>query len=429
MKRSRSGFLGMPTGRDGTGTLAGSRLPSTSATALEKWLLRRLLQTLGDPPLRVRLWDGEVLEPADGPAEAGVVLHDRGTLWRLFTNPYLHFGDDYSCGRITVEGALTRFLETVYRAQAPHGGVGWLNRLSGPWLRLLNNLTLAQARENIHHHYDLGNDFYRLWLDEGMAYTCAYFPDPAMSLEAAQRAKMDLVCRKLRLQPGETVVEAGCGWGGLARHMARQYGVTVKAYNISTEQITYARERARREGLDGQVEYIQEDYRNIEGRFDAFVSVGMLEHVGRSNYAALGGVIDRCLKESGRGLIHTIGQNRPRPVSDWTAKRIFPGGYPPTLGEIATLLEPYSFSLQDVENLRQHYALTLNHWLERFDQHAAEVEQQYGKPFVRAWRLYLAGSMTSFRTNTLQLFQVLFSRPQPGEGPWHRGHMLGREVE
>src|SRR4029077_10291532 len=149
------------------------------------------------------------------------------------------------------------------------------------------------------HHYDIGNKFYALWLGSTMAYTCAYYPTAQARLDAAQAAKMDHVCRNLRLKAGESVVEAGCGWGTLALHMARNYGVRVRAFNISREQVAYARERAAREGLSGQVEYVEDDYRNIRGRFDAFVSVGMLEHVGVANYEALGAVIRRALQ--GRG--------------------------------------------------------------------------------------------------------------------------------
>ena len=163
-----------------------------------------------------------------------------------------------------------------------------------------------------------------------MAYTCAYYPTAAATLDEAQVAKMDHVCRKLRLQSGETVVEAGCGWGTLALHMARHYGVRVRAFNISREQIAYARERAARAGLSGQVEYVEDDYRNISGRFDAFVSVGMLEHVGVENYETWAAVIRRALGGRGRGLIHSIGRNYPAPLQPWIEKRIFPGAYPPS---------------------------------------------------------------------------------------------------
>ena len=173
------------------------------------------------PPLRVVLWDGKDNEcPSSTPA-VGMVIRDRAALWRLLTNPLLHFGDDYSAGRIEIEGGLVAFMETVYRAMAQ---TPKFRRNSDPaaYRRNQPNLnSLSGSRQNIHHHYDIGNDFYRLWLDEEMLYTCAYFPEPAASLEEAQIAKMDLVCRKLRLQAGQTVVEAGCGWGALARHMAR----------------------------------------------------------------------------------------------------------------------------------------------------------------------------------------------------------------
>jgi cyclopropane-fatty-acyl-phospholipid synthase len=269
--------------------------------------------------------------------------------------------------------------------------------------------TRAGSRHNIHTHYDLGNDFYKLWLDPALVYTCAYFPSPGVTLEEAQAAKMDYVCRKLRLQPGETVAEAGCGWGAQALHMARNYGVMVKAFNVSHEQILYARERARDERLDHQVEFIEDDYRNITGKFDAFVSVGMLEHVGLAHYRELGKVIQRSLGETGRGLLHFIGRTKPAPLSRWIRKRIFPGAFVPTLKQALTVLEPMDFDVQDVENLRWHYAKTLEHWLERFEKSKSQVEAMYDSRFVRTWRLYLAGSLAAFRAGTLQLFQIVFT--------------------
>jgi cyclopropane-fatty-acyl-phospholipid synthase len=234
---------------------------------------------------------------------------------------------------------------------------------------------------------------------------------------------MDHVCRKLRLRAGERVVEAGCGWGALALHMARECGTRVRAFNVSREQVAWARDRAAAEGLAGRVEFVEDDYRNIGGRFDAFVSVGMLEHVGRDHYGDLGGVVHRCLESSGRGLLHFIGRNRPAPLHRWVERRIFPGGYPPTLREMLEVLEPYDFSVLDVENLRLHYARTLEHWLQRFDRNAERVRALFDERFVRAWRLYLAGSVASFATGSLQLFQVLFSRPLDNALPWTRAHL------
>ncbi len=388
---------------------------------MDRWLIRTFLHGMGDPLIRATLWDGqEAVCPRPAPS-VGMVIHDRTTLWRLVTNPLLNFGDDYSTGRITIEGGLAEFMEAIYRAMGK--GRRYSSQTAGRRKKYDTN-SLAGSRDNIHHHYDIGNDFYQLWLDREMLYTCAYFPHPEATLEEAQIAKMDLVCRKLRLQPGQTVVEAGCGWGALARHMARHYGAVVRSFNISHEQIAYARDRARVEGLERQVEFVEDDYRNIKGRYDAFVSVGMLEHVGTGHYHDLGKVIDRSLSEQGTGLIHSIGQNIAEPLSPWLLKRIFPGSYPPTLREMMEVFEPWGFSILDVENLRLHYAKTLEHWLGRFEEHRDRVTEIFDDCFVRAWRLYLCGAIANFRVGNLQLFQVVFTRGANNLVPWTRSHLF-----
>jgi cyclopropane-fatty-acyl-phospholipid synthase len=311
------------------------------------------------------------------------------------------------------------FLESAYRGEARSRRLRqWAH---GRSYDKRNNP--SRSRDNVYHHYDIGNAFYRLWLDEQLLYTCAYFPEPDLILEQAQIAKMDHVCRKLRLQRGESVIEAGCGWGALALHMARRYGVQVRAFNLSREQVAFARERAAAEGLDGQVEFVEDDYRNIDGPCDAFVSVGMLEHVGPDHYSDLGGVMHRCLGERGRGLIHTIGRNRAMPMNPWIEKRIFPGAYPPSLREMMEIFEPWEFSVLDVENLRLHYARTLEHWLARFERSVDQVRAMFDERFVRTWRLYLSGSIAGFTTGQMQLFQVLFASPENNDVPSTRAHL------
>ncbi len=204
--------------------------------------------------------------------------------------------------------------------------------------------------------------------------------------------------------------------------MARHYGVKVRAYNLSAEQIAYARERARKENLQGRVEFVQDDWRNISGRYDAFVSVGMLEHVGRASYGELSRTIDRCLAREGWGLIHSIGQVRPRPFDRWTETRIFPGAYPPALSEMTALLEPSGLIALDVENLRLHYARTLRDWLQRFEWSVDAVHRLFDARFVRMWRLYLAGSIAAFETGSLHLFQMLFSRASNNQVPRTRAY-------
>ena len=385
----------------------------------DRWIVRRFLRNVGQPPITIVLWDGTEFLPKSAEPVARLVIHERRALQKLFANPEYEFGELYSAGHIDIEGGLVAFLDSIYR----HLNATTENSLRARFLRALSrhqHNTEERARDNIHHHYDIGNEFYRLWLDEQLIYTCAYFPAPEATLEQAQLAKLDYVCRKLRLQPGERVVEAGCGWGALALHMAKHYGVSVKAYNISREQIAHARERAQREQLHDRVEFVEDDYRAIRGEYDAFVSVGMLEHVGVDNYAALGAVIDAVLAANGRGLIHTIGRDRSGPMNAWIERRIFPGAYPPSLSELMVLFEPAGFSVLDVENIRLHYAKTLEHWLARFEANAERVQNMFDAAFVRAWRLYLAGSKAAFTSGEMQLFQIVFNRHGHNRIPWTR---------
>ena len=388
----------------------------------DRWVLARLLSSLGSPPIELAIRDGARV--GMGTPVARVTFDSRATLLWVIGDVPLRFGDAYSDGSLTVEGDLARLLETVYRAgRRRAGGRGAFTERVYRVLHRTHTNTLSGSRDNIHHHYDIGNAFYELWLGATMAYTCAYYPMPEATLDEAQLAKMDHVCRKLRLRPGESVVEAGCGWGMLAMHMARRYGVRVRAFNISREQIVWARERAAREGLAGQIEYVEDDYRNISGQYDAFVSVGMLEHVGLKNYPTLGGVVQRCLGGRGRGLIHSIGRNAPALLQPWIEKRNFPGGHPPALSEMARIFEPWDLSILDVENLRLHYAQTLRHWLVLFEGASERVRSMFDEKFVRMWRLYLAGSIAAFTTGSLQLFQVVFAPGESNDVPWTRKHL------
>lgn len=395
---------------------------SGRATSAEKMAFRKLLSIIGNPPIRFTLWDGSDFYASDSEPVGRILIHDRKSFLNMLLSPNLKFGDGYSTGSIDVEGDFIECLKTLILAVPREVDMGVIGRLQ-QFFPNTHASSLSSSRDNIYRHYDIGNDFYKLWLDNEMVYTCAYYTSDSATLEEAQLAKMDHVCRKLRLKPGDQVVEAGCGWGALARHMVRHYGVKVRAFNISREQIRYAQECAKAEGLDDRIEYIEDDYRNITGQYDVFVSVGMLEHVGSENYATLGKVIDRCLKKNGRGLIHSVGRNSQEPVSEWVEKRIFPGSYVPTLRQMMDVFEPSSFSILDVENLRLHYARTLRDWLNRFDAASDEVEQMYDASFVRAWRLYLGGCSASFSSGNLQLFQLLFTREHNNDIPWTRDYL------
>jgi cyclopropane-fatty-acyl-phospholipid synthase len=403
--------------------------PTSDASAcrvsrFDRWVLRRLLDGLGRPELALVLWNGEELRPPEAEPRARIHLRDRRLVRELLANADLALGDGYAEGRVEVPGDLARAVEVVFRAsdRAPR----WARAAQRATAARRRRNTPQRARANVHRHYDLGNDFYALWLDERMVYTCAYFERPDAGLEEAQVAKLEHVCRKLRLRPGERVVEAGCGWGALALHMAAHHGVRVRAFNVSHEQTSYAREQAQRLGLADRVEFVEDDYRSIAGSFDAFVSVGMLEHVGRTHYDSLGRVVDRCLGPNGRGLLHFIGHAERWPMNAWLERRIFPGAYIPALSEALPVLEPHRLAVVDVEDLRRHYARTLEHWLERFEKSAERIEAMYDARFVRTWRLYLASSIAAFRSGTCQLFQVLFARRDDTSLPWTRADLYAR---
>jgi cyclopropane-fatty-acyl-phospholipid synthase len=406
--------LGVP----GSGVEFGEARPSRrDTTALDRWLIKQITSKLGASPVRIELWDEPEVTPREGMVRMRVL--DRQALWQLVVNPDLHFGDLYSSGRLQVRGDLLTLLLEAYRYTSENTAIGQVlarGRKLAP--------DLSDSKRNIHHHYDIGNDFYKLWLDrEALQYTCAYFADPAMTIEQAQQAKMHHVCRKLQLKAGERVVEAGGGWGGFALFMAKNYGVRVRSFNISKEQVAHSRDWAKQLGLEHQVEFVEDDYRNLTGTFDAFVSIGMLEHVGKGNYKDLGALMSRALTPAGRGLVHSIGRDTPAPMNAWIDKRIFPGAYPPTLREMMDMFEPNKLSVLDVENIRLHYAKTLEWWLQRYEENIEAVRAMFDETFVRAWRLYLVGSIAAFLAGKLQLFQVLFARTGAKNVPWTRSHV------
>jgi cyclopropane-fatty-acyl-phospholipid synthase len=414
MNRSRMEPLGVP----GTDVgFNGADAPRQEPSSLDRWLIKQITDNLGPSPVRIELWDEADVAPRDGIVRMRIM--DRKALWQLLVNPDLHFGDLYSAGRIVVRGDLLTLLLEAYRYTSENPAIG---RILARGRKLAPDL--HDSKRNIHHHYDLGNDFYKLWLDrEALQYTCAYFADAAMTIEQAQQAKMHHVCRKLQLKPGERVVEAGGGWGGFALFMAKNYGVRVRSFNISKEQIAHSRAWAKQQGLDGLVEFVEDDYRNLTGTFDAFVSIGMLEHVGKGNYQELGALMSRALTPEGRGLVHSIGRDRPALMNAWIDKRIFPGAYPPTLREMMDMFEPNKLSVLDVENIRLHYARTLECWVERYEENVEAVRAMFDETFVRAWRLYLVGSIAAFVAGRLQLFQVLFARTGAKNVPWTRAHV------
>ena len=396
---------------------ASSLLSSRHTNRLAAWAARRFLAALPHAPLRIAL-PGATVGPEHG-ALATLRLADRRALLELCLDPELAFGDLYSSGRLEIEGDLVRLLEVAFRGTL---AVGLRDRLPRRLREHALHQELGRAATNARRHYDVGNEFYALWLDERMLYTCAYFPSPDATLEDAQLAKLDHVCRKVGLRPGMQVIELGSGWGALALHMARRYGVRVRAWNVSREQVAYAREQAEKQQLANRVEFVLDDWRNASGRCDALVSVGMLEHVGPDHYPELGALAGRLLAPEGRALVHSIGRAAPQRLNRWITQRIFPNAHPPALSEMMRIVEPNGFAVLDVENLRQHYALTARHWLSRYEANGRRIEELVGRETARAWRLYLAGTVASFRTASLHLYQLVFTRSANDAIPWTRAN-------
>jgi len=393
---------------------------SIAEPALNHRLMRWVLQQAGNPRISVRLWNGDEFQVTESRPVACMELKEPRAVFELLRARSVGFGECYSQGSIEIHGDLLAFANEVTAAITRKQAGRYYGPKIGSLLHAMRYNTLTRSRNNVHHHYDLGNEFYKLWLDERMQYTCAYFASPAATLAEAQLAKLDHVCRKLRLQPGQKVIEAGCGWGGLALHMAEHYGVEVIAYNNSHEQVAFARQRAAEMGLENRVTFVEDDYRKIADRCDVFVSVGMLEHVGLGNFRTLGEIISRCLRQDGIGLVHSIGRSHPQKPDAWIVKHIFPGGHMPSLSEMTRVFEPHKLSIIDVENLRLHYARTCALWLQNFLSAADQVTAMYDEKFVRMWQLYLAGASAGFQSGTLQLYQILFAPPGNNKVPWTR---------
>ena len=401
---------------------------SLAESDFDRRLTRWIMSRAGNPRISVRLWNGDEFPVTDADPVACMELRSRRTLFDLIRSPSVGFGESYSKGLIEIHGDLLTFINEVTAAKTRRSVGRYYGPKFGSILQAMRENSLTRSWRNVHHHYDLGNEFYKLWLDERMVYTCAYFDPPTASLAEAQLGKLDHVCRKLNLRPGQKVVEAGCGWGALALHMAENYGVDVVAYNNSHEQVAFAREQAAARKLDGQATFVEDDYRNIDERCDVFVSVGMLEHVGVANFRNLGEIIKRSLKPDGVGLVHSIGRSHPQRMDPWIVKHIFPGGYVPSLGEMMTVFEPHRFSILDVENLRPHYARTCAMWLKNFETVADDVTKMYSEEFTRMWRLYLAGSSAGFESGTLQLYQILFTPLGNQHLPWTRDYQYPGEA-
>jgi cyclopropane-fatty-acyl-phospholipid synthase len=345
-----------------------------------------------------------------------VRLADRKTAFDIARNPRVGIGEAYMDGRLIVEdGTILDLLELATSAnpweEASSGrkAIGKGKSKLKRWFRLPNRV--RRARKNVAHHYDIGNDLYRLFLDDDLQYSCAYFTDPKNSLEQAQSDKKAHIAAKLALEPGQHVLDIGCGWGGTALYLNRVAGVRVTGVTLSQEQLKVARERAAAAGVSDQVKFELIDYRQVEGQFDRIVSIGMFEHVGAAHYDEFFAKCRELLAPDGVMLLHTIGKlGRATAPDPFTHKYIFPGYHLPSLSQMSAATEKLRLITSDVETLRLHYAYTLRHWLERTRKSKKKIVALYDERFFRMWEFYLAGGVVAFESGSMCNYQLQYIR-------------------
>ncbi|MEW6688312.1 MAG: cyclopropane-fatty-acyl-phospholipid synthase family protein [Pseudomonadota bacterium] len=383
--------------------------------------LRRVGERAGEP-FGVRFGDGS--QPP-GPAGAvRLVFRNPRAAWRTVLFGHIGLLDSYFCGDLDVEGDFARAVAIGMRGELD--GANPLVRIRNAWHELRHsNHGWAQAKRNARFHYGLGAAFYRLWLDDPlMMYTCAYWREGTGSLEEAQANKIDHVCRKLRLAPGEEVVDIGCGFGGFLWRAHEKFGVRVTGINTTTEQVETVREEIARRGLGGALQVIETDFRDARREYDKVVSIGVREHAGRDQLAEVVRAHAAFLKPGGLGMLHFIGHFGHYETEYFIRKHVFPGGWIPALADVIAEMERAGLEVLDIENLRRHYALTLDAWAGRFERNWEAIRAldpaRFDERFRRVWRAYLVGCAEMFRSprGHTHLFQIVFSKGNVAEGAY-----------
>ncbi|MBX5174544.1 class I SAM-dependent methyltransferase [Rhizobium sp. NZLR1b] len=390
-----------------------------AAAAFTNWIMARALSLIvTHGSLDVTMSNGRLLSFGDASGErVHVRFADLAAQWAFLIDADMRLGELYMDRRFLVEhGSLFDFLAMMLREaqNAKHPLIARLIDHARTWLRIFRHRNLpARSKANVAHHYDLDGRLYELFLDRDRQYSCAYFDSPDQSLDAAQRAKKRHLAAKLRLEPGKSVLDIGCGWGGLALHMARHVPRGhVLGITLSEEQHDYAQKRlAEHERMEADIRFALQDYRSLSGRFDRIVSVGMFEHVGLASYRAFFDTCADLLEDDGIMVLHTIGCSAtPGFTTPWLDRYIFPGGYIPALSEILPEIEKAGLQVTDIEVLRLHYAWTLAHWRKRFLARWQEAAALYDERFCRMWEFYLACAEAAFRYEDLVVFQIQLSK-------------------
>lgn len=375
---------------------------------LEKTFLKAFLKNFEEESFIVNLWDGEKVIVGEGEPQFTINIKNPLKKKDLINSTSLAFGEAYMNGNVEFEGDLYTILDVILRH---------INKFSTKFENLpqiFHKVTnKSKQKEEVTSHYDIGNDFYSLWLDKTLSYSCGYFQNNNDSLYDAQMNKINHILKKLNLKDGLSLLDIGCGWGGLLIEAAKQYKVKGLGITLSEEQYIKFKERIKEEHLEEYLEVRLMDYRDLKKskmKFDRIVSVGMLEHVGRSNYDLFFENVDAVLKESGLFLLHYISGIKESEGDAWIKKYIFPGGVIPTLREIIYISAEYNYHTIDVESLRMHYTRTLLEWYKNFQNNKDKVKEMFDEKFIRMWSLYLCSCAAAFNNGVVDLHQILFSK-------------------
>ena len=376
---------------------------------INKNIVKSIAEHLSDKPFDLEYWDGEIIKYGEGEPEFKLIIKNFPSKKELLSDPSVALGEAYMKGDIDIEGDLQKFFESIIRNKDSFMNKNTVFRLASK----IKAPSLMKSKKDIAHHYDIGNDFYSLWLDKTMSYSCGYFKNPTDTLYDAQMNKIHHILKKLNLKEGQHLLDIGCGWGYLIIEAAKLYNVKALGITLSEEQFKKAKERIKQEGLEDLVDVQLMDYRNLEKsnlEFDRIVSVGMAEHVGHANLPLFFKNVDSVLKESGLFLLHNITNLVETEGNKWITTYIFPGGYLPTLREEINIAADINFRTLDVESLRLHYMKTLEEWCKNFMNHLDEERGMFDDEFLRMWHLYLATCAAAFHYWDIDIHQILFSK-------------------